>query len=65
MTIYFEVVKVLETLQQFIHNMNNVPESVMGSIWEVDAFIAGLVQKHTMQLIGLISRNSDIINKSN
>jgi hypothetical protein len=35
------------TLQQFLQNVSDVPESVMKSVWETDAFIIGLAQKCT------------------
>jgi hypothetical protein len=45
-----EAVKATETLQQFLQSVSEVPESVMKSLWEIDAFIIGLAQKHTKQM---------------
>jgi hypothetical protein len=45
-----EAVKAVETLQQFLQSVSDVPESVMKSLWEIDAFIVGLAQKRTKQM---------------
>jgi hypothetical protein len=47
---HFEAVKAVETLQWFLQSVSNVPESVMKSVWEIDAFIIGLAQKNTKQM---------------
>jgi hypothetical protein len=39
-----EAVKAVEILQQFLQGVSDVPESVMKSVWEIDAFIMGLAQ---------------------
>jgi hypothetical protein len=44
---YCEAVKAVETLQQFLQSVSDVPESVMKSVWEIDPFIVGLAQKCT------------------
>jgi hypothetical protein len=36
---YCEAVKAVETLQQFLQSVSNVPELVMKSVWDIDAFI--------------------------
>jgi hypothetical protein len=48
---YCEAVKAVETLQQFLQSVNDVPESVIKSVWEIDTFIIGLAQKRTKQMI--------------
>jgi hypothetical protein len=45
-----EAVKAVETLQQFLRSMSDVPESVMKSVWGIDTFIIGLAQKRTKQM---------------
>jgi hypothetical protein len=50
MPVHCEAVKTVETLQQFLQSVSYVPESVMKSVWEIDAFIIGLAQKHTKQM---------------
>jgi hypothetical protein len=45
-----EAVKAVETLQQFLQSVNNVPKSVMKSVWEIDTFIVGMAQKRTKQM---------------
>jgi hypothetical protein len=45
-----EAVKAVETLQQFLQSVSDVPESVMKSVWEIDAFIIGLARKRTKQM---------------
>jgi hypothetical protein len=47
---YFEAVKAVETLQQFLQSMSDVQEAVMKSVWEIDTFLIGLAQKHTKQM---------------
>jgi hypothetical protein len=47
---YCEAVKAIETLQQFMQCVSDVPESGMKSVWETDTFIIGLAQKHTKQM---------------
>jgi hypothetical protein len=47
---YCEAVKAVETLQQFLQSVSDVPKSVMKSVWEKDTFIMGLVQKHMKQM---------------
>jgi hypothetical protein len=50
MPMHCEAVKAVETLQQFLQSMSDVTESVMKSVWEMDAFIMGLAQKRTKQM---------------
>jgi hypothetical protein len=47
---YCEALKAVETLQQFLQSMSDVPESVMKCVWEVDTFIVGLAQKCMKQM---------------
>jgi hypothetical protein len=45
-----EALKTVETLQQFLQSVSDVPESVMKSVGETDAFIIGLAHKRTKQM---------------
>jgi hypothetical protein len=47
---YREAVKAVETLQQFLQSVSDVPESVMKCVWETNTFIMGLAQKRTKQM---------------
>jgi hypothetical protein len=40
----------VETSQQFLQSVSDVPESVMKSVWKVDTFIIGLAHKRTKQM---------------
>jgi hypothetical protein len=43
-------VKSVETLQQYLQNVSDIPEAVMKSIWEIDEFVTGLAQKCKKQI---------------
>jgi hypothetical protein len=47
---YCEAVKAVDTLQQFLQSVSDVPESEMKCVQEIDTFIIGLAQKHTKQM---------------
>jgi hypothetical protein len=53
-----EAVKAVETLQQFLQSISDVPESVMKSVWEIDIYHRTGSETYKTNDLGLIFRET-------